>query len=304
MKNISIRTRILVGVVAINVIGALLVVVYLHQSYSGGLDVSAQSSATLGLAAWEQISELGADELGAITATAPVGDYLGRMKAITGSDYGLLLDKSTVDQKAFEAAREAAGLASNWDDRETYVLVAATDEALGEKMQLKAAPADIDPGGRIVGVENGACSQTCHGAVKGTGDFWAVAWSTDSKSRSHAVFPVSDEAGKPIGVIYSIADISPQADSAKNSMIQTLVVFGITLFIATLAIGGMLDVWVFRRLSRMITTMEELSVRVAGGDFSVHFDPSGSNDEIGRFEQFFSRFLDLVSATLKSVIGG
>lgn len=304
MKNISIRTRILVGVVLINVIGALVVVVYLHQSYSGGLDVTAQQSATIGLAAWEQISELGEDELGSISATAPVTEYLDRMKAITGSDYGMLLDKSGVDQKQFEAAREAAGQPSNWDDRETYVLLGATDEALAEKMQLKTASADIPESGKIVGVENGACTQTCHGAVKGSGDFWSVAWSSDSKSRTHAVFPVVDESGKPIGIIYSIADISAQADSAKNSMIQTLMVFGVTLIIATLAIGGMLDVWVFRRLSSMIKTMEDLSVRVAGGDFSVHFEPSGSNDEIGRFEQFFARFLDLVSATLKSVIGG
>jgi methyl-accepting chemotaxis protein len=304
MKNISIRTRILAGVVLINVIGALVVVVYLHQSYSGGLDVTAQASATVGLASWEQISELGADELGAITATAPVGGYLDRMKKITGSDYGLLLDKSGIDQKQYVAAREAAGLANNWDDRETYVLVGVTEESLAEKMQLKTAAADIPESGKIVGVENGACAETCHGAVKGSGDFWAVKWSSDSKSRAHAVFPVADKSGKPIGIIYSIEDISAQADSAKNAMMQTLIVFGITLLVATLAIGGMMDVWVFRRLSRMITTMEDLSVRVAGGDFSVHFEPSGSNDEIGRFEQFFARFLDLVSATLKSVIGG
>jgi HAMP domain-containing protein len=162
----------------------------------------------------------------------------------------------------------------------------------------------VPEAGKIVGVENGACTQTCHGAVKGAGDYWGVMWSADSKSRTHAVFPVTDAGGKSIGVVYSIEDISASADAAKTSMLRTLAVFGLTLLIATFAIGGMLDVWVFRRLAAMITTMEDLSVRVAGGDFSVHFEPSGASDEIGRFEQFFARFLDLVSATLKSVLGG
>lgn len=304
MKNISIRTRILTGVVLINLLGALAVVVYLHQSYSGGLDVTAQQSATLGLASFEQLRDVGADELGAITATGMPGAYLDRMKKITGADYGLLLDKSGIDKKAYEEARAKANLANNWDERETYVLVATTDEALSEKMQLKAPSADVPEAGKIVGVENGACSQTCHGAVKGSGDYWAVSWSTDARSRTHAVFPITDSAGKPIGIIYSIEDISAAADAAKASMIRTLVVFGITLLVATLGIGGMMDVWVFRRLAGMITMMEDLSVRVAGGDFSVHFEPDGTSDEIGRFEQFFARFLDLVSATLKSVLGG
>lgn len=304
MKNISIRTRILTGVVVINLLGAIAVVVYLHQSYSGGLDVTAQKSATLGLNAFEQLREVGTDEMGAITATAQPQAYLDRMKKITGADYGLMLDKSGLDQKTYAEARAKANLANNWDERETYVLVATTDEALSEKMQLKAPSADVPEAGKIVGVENGACSQTCHGAVKGSGDYWAVSWSTDSRSRTHAVFPIADAGGKSIGVVYSIEDISAAADSAKESMIRTLIVFGITLLVATLAIGGMMDVWVFRRLAAMITTMEDLSVRVAGGDFSVHFEPDGTNDEIGRFEQFFARFLDLVSATLRSVLGG
>jgi len=268
MKNVSIRTRILTGVVAINLLGALAVVVYLHETYAGGLDVTAQQSATLGLASFEQLSEVGADELGAITATAPVGDYLERMKKITGADYGLLLDKSGIDEKAYADARTKANLPNNWDDRDTYVLVSSTDEALAEKMQLKAPASDVPEAGKIVGVENGACSQTCHGAVKGTGDYWTVSWSTDSKSRTHAVFPVMDAGGKAIGIVYSVEDISAAADAAKVSMLRTLAVFALTLLVATLAIGGMMDVWVFRRLAAMITTMEDLSVRVAGGDFT------------------------------------
>ena len=55
MKNRSIRTRILAGVLIVNVLGAVAIVVYLHQSYSGGIDDTAARTASQGLAAWEQI---------------------------------------------------------------------------------------------------------------------------------------------------------------------------------------------------------------------------------------------------------
>ena len=41
-----------------------------------------------------------------------------------------------------------------------------------------------------------------------------------------------------------------------------------------------------------IATMEDLSMRVAGGDFDAKFIPDTANDEIGRFEQFFAKFLE------------
>ena len=41
MKNLSIRTKILAGIVIVNLLGALTVAVYLHQSYSGSLDIHA-----------------------------------------------------------------------------------------------------------------------------------------------------------------------------------------------------------------------------------------------------------------------
>ena len=85
-------------------------------------------------------------------------------------------------------------------------------------------------------------------------------------------------------------------------MINTLFVFGLTLVIATIIIGGMLDTLIFRRLSAMVHSMEDISVRVAGGDFDAHFEADGTTDEIGTFETFFAKFLDLMSSTLKTLM--
>jgi hypothetical protein len=64
MKNMSIRTRMLVGVVLLNLVGAVLVVVYLHISMAGGLDVWAQKSLDVGRGAWGEVSTIAVDELG------------------------------------------------------------------------------------------------------------------------------------------------------------------------------------------------------------------------------------------------
>lgn len=300
MRNMSIRWRILSGVVLIQLIGAMAVAVYVHQSYSKGLDVSAVQGLNTSAAAWQQITDMGRDELGD-PAGKGAADYLARMKKITGADYGLLLDKASLKVDAYAAEREAAGLPNNWDDRENYVLVATTDEAVAEDMQFKAEPSSVPEMGKLVGIENGSCSKTCHGSMTASGDYWTVRWSKDNQSRAHAVFPLVDASGKTVGLVYSVANITQAANSARSLLINTLLVIGLTLVVATLVIGGMMDTLVFKRLNRMISSIEDLGTRIAGGDFDAHFQPDGTNDEIGAFEKFFARFTDLLTATLKAL---
>lgn len=303
MKNVSIRTKILTGVVVLNLVGALLVIVYLHQSFSGGLDVWAQKSLDVGAASWSQVNNIASNEFGDLAVPANAQKYLEALKGISTADYGLMMDKNSVDQKAYSAALEAAGKPSNWDERENFVLTASTDEALAEKMQFKTTTAeDVPEIGKIVGIENGSCTGICHQNIQQPGDYWKVAWSADGNSRAHVVFPVTDKSGKQVGLVYSIEDITAQAENAKSVIYRTMIAIGLTLLIVTLVIGAMLDLWVFKRLNYMISSMEELSMRVAGGDFYAKYTPSDHQDEIGKFEKFFERFLDLMTATLRSLV--
>jgi len=302
MKNMSIRTRILIGVVLVNLVGMLTVMIYLHEAYSGELDVTAIETVNVGRSTWDQLSGLAADEFGPITTAAAAQKYVDATKGVTGADVGLMIDKTALDEAAYAAEREAAGLPNNWDDRENYVLIASTDEATAEEMQLGATSDTVPEIGKLVGVENGACSRTCHGAVEGSGDFWKVRWSKDEFSRAHGVFPALDSAGKTQGVVYIVKDVSAQANGARSSQVRTMFVIMFGLVVSTVLIALMLNAFIFNRLNRMVASMEDISVRVAGGDFDARFEPDGSNDEIGRFEQFFARFLDLVSGTLKSLV--
>lgn len=304
MKNMSIRVKILLGVVLINLLGAAAVVVYLHQSYSSGLDDAAFKEITQSQAAWNNIQDLDPVKLSAdpsFLAKSP--DWLDRMKAQTGMEYFLMLDKSVVDRDAYVKAREAANLGDNWDEQETYVVALSTSDSLYDEAYFTIPAADVPETGKLTGIENGSCTKTCHGNLGvQSGEYWTIAWSDDQESEAHGVSPVSDPEGNIVGVLYSVENITDSANAAKDSMIRTLVVIMITLLVATLVIGGLLDTLVFRRLGRMITSMEDISMRVAGGDFDAHYTPEGRMDEIGKFEQFFAQFMDLVSMTFKSLM--
>lgn len=303
MKNMSIRLRILSGVVIINLLGACAVVVYEHESYSGGLDDDAVAELAHSIAGWENMQELSPAKLDPQGVFVAQGaDWLERMKAQSGIDYFLLMEKEALSEDVYAAARESAGLANNWDEQEDYVVALGTDEAMETQFSFNVPAADVPEMGKLVGIENGACTRTCHGSLTADGDYWEVSWRDDGLSKAHGVFPVTDAAGNVVGTMYSVQDISEEADTAKASMYRTLTVIGITLLIATLVIGGMMDSLVFKRLAAMIRSMEDISMRVAGGDFDAKFDASGSTDEIGQFEKFFSQFIDLVSMTLKSLI--
>jgi HAMP domain-containing protein len=297
----SIRTKLLTGVVLVNLVGAIIVMVYLHQAYSGGVATDATVALTQANATWQTVQTLGSDKLGKLTDPKSAAAYIAEMKKTTGAEYALLIDKQALDKAAYAKARQAAGLPDNYDEGDTYVQVAITKDDWSKEFQFRPTPDSVPEMGKLIGVKNGACWKLCHGAVTAQGDYWGVTWSDIAGvTTAHGVFPVS-EGGKTIGVLYSIKDYSQQADAARTSMFQTLIVIGLTLLFATLLIGMLIDLWVFRRLNRMTTAIEDISVRVAGGDFDAHFQPDGTSDEIGTFEEFFARFMDLISATLKSL---
>jgi len=301
MKSLSVRTRILASVVVVNLLGAVVLVVYLHQSYSRSLDTTVARTGTQGLAAWEQL--VGADGIDPVAEPDRALATLQSMRAITGAEYGLLVDKQAVAEAAYADARDAIGEPSVWEERDTYGLLVATDEGVSEQMQFELAPAEVPENSRIIGVEVGSCSQTCHDGVTGEGDYWVVRWSRDSASKGHAVFPVYGAGNDPIGIVYAIEDISPQADAANRILMQTLTAVGATLIIATLTIGALMDLLVLRRLAMMTRHIQAVSVRLAGGDFNAHFEPDGTSDELGSFERFYSEFINLVSVTLRQLSG-
>ncbi|RJQ51622.1 MAG: hypothetical protein C4521_12045 [Actinobacteria bacterium] len=301
MKNMSIRSRIIAGVVLVNLVGGVVAAVHLHATFSRGLDVASTASIALTNRAWEQVSTYPAVSPDFATLAKAGKELVVRLKQSTGQDYGLLLAKSSGDPSTYATLRAKSGLPNDWATNPTYVNVAVTDPTLTDRMTLTTPPKEVAESGQTVGIENGACSATCHGSVTGTGDFWGVSWSKDSRSRAYAVLPIPDATGKSIGLIYSVADISTQANTDRASLMRVLGVILIGLAAATLIIGFLLDTLVFKRLARTTSTIREASLRLAGGNFSTEFEPDGTSDEIGTFEKFFADFLHLLSSVLRSL---
>ncbi len=302
MRNLSIRTKILTIVVVVNLVGAVTMGLYLHQTFSSGLHLTAKDSVAVAKGAWEDMTTHSAKKPGFSEYAQDAKALTDRMKKVTGQECGLLLQKSAGDEKTYAAARAAAGSPDNWSEGETYVLASATDEGLSRKMQFKASADSVPDMGKLVGIENGACAKTCHGSVKGQGDFWGVSWSTDGRSLAHSVVPVLDASGKPIGLVYSIRDLSTQADADRTSMLRTLAIIALGLGFGAVAIVLALNSLVLKRLTGMIHSMEDLGIRVAGGDFGASFTADGSKDEIGEFQEFFAKFVTAVTSMLRTVM--
>jgi hypothetical protein len=252
--NFSIRFKLLTGVVLMNLLGGVITMVYLHQSYSGGVAADATRSLVRENATWLAMQQYGADKLGDITNPKGAAAYVAEMHKITGANYGLLIQKQALDPTTYAAERQAAGLPNNYNSSDPYVLVAMTDESAGD-FKFNPPPDKIPATGKLVGVKNGACSKLCHGTMTAQGDYWGVTWSKKpGVTEADGVLPV-EVGGKRIGVLYSIQNFSAQADAARASIVRTLVVIGITLLVATLVIGWMIDSWVFQRLHKMTAAM-------------------------------------------------
>lgn len=213
--------------------------------------------------------------IGYIELGEGITHFLGKMKAQTGNDFAMFIHKKLIDQS--EWARTRGSERNNWNDFPDVVVVnSTTGEAI---VDAGAVAAGAEPQGKVLEeVERG-------GATFARG-----------------VFPVRDSGGTVVGGLVVRHDISALFGGMRQGLIQALgFLLALTLGAAGL-VYLLVDRLIFHRLQGMMTTMEDLSVRLAGGDYSVAATAGQArNDEIGRFETFFGEFLGLVGNTLRGL---
>jgi len=201
--------------------------------------------------------------------------FLGKMKAQTGNDFAMFIHKKLIDQS--EWARTRGNERNNWNDFPDVVVVnSTTPEVI---VDAGAIAANAAGEGKVLGEQE-------HG-----GSVFA-----------RGVFPVRDSGGTVVGGLVVRHDISALFGGMRSGLFQALAfLLGLTLLAAAL-VYLLVDRLIFRRLQKMMATMEDLSVRLAGGDYTVAASPGqGRDDEIGRFEGFFGEFLGLVGNTLRGL---
>lgn len=214
--------------------------------------------------------------LGYMELGQEIDDFLTRMKAETGDDFSLAVEKRFLSEAAWAQTRGERR--NNWGDDPEVVIVDATstEPGVGGK---SAEVRDVPDAGRYLGLVD-----------------------RDDRHFVRGVVPVLDAAGQRVGGLFVLHDVTALHDRMVAEQLNVVLLIGAVAVLVLALLYAMVEVLVFRRLSRMTQAMQRVSVRLAGGDYDVagHVEPSGS-DEIGRFEKFLAAFLGTIGSTLKEL---
>lgn len=216
---------------------------------------------------------VGIIELGKNTKT-----ILTQIKAQTRDDYGWVIKKEFLDAKKWASSRKDEGKPDNWNDQKDIVVAQNTtkDDAI---LRYSGDVAALPDGGQVLELVE-----------------------TGGKVYMRSVFPVKDAAGEKASAIFVLKDVTPLLAQMRQAQWTGIGVI-LALMLLALAISILLlNRLVFDRLTAMIENMEDLSTRIAGGDYSLQGmpEPKG-DDEIVKFERFFNKFLKLIGSTLQQL---
>jgi histidine kinase family protein len=200
--------------------------------------------------------------------------FLGRMKTQTGNDFAMFIAKRHVDEG--EWARTRGTARNGWGDLAAAVVVNST-----------TTDPMVDEGA----VAGGATAGQLLDEVKLGG-----------ASFVRGVFPVREASGAIVGGMVVSHDVTALRAGMQRDLLLALCLLGGLALLASALVYLLVDRLIFRRLQVMMATMEDLSARVAGGDYQVGAGAlPARDDEIGRFERFFGEFLALVGNTLRAL---
>lgn len=216
--------------------------------------------------------------LGYLELGEEIDHFLGRMKVQTGDDYALLIEKAFLDERAWAGTRQ--GKRNNWNDRARTVVVDSTaaDDSI---LEFDHALGSVPDRGLLLDEE-----------VR------------DGRTYARGIVPVSDAAGRRVGGLFVLHDITPLHATMLTARRWIYLVLVLVAVALGLVLQQLVNRFVFRRLDAMIATMEDLSARLAGGDYDLVAPRATAPDEIGRFEEFFGRFLQVVAGLLKELTRG
>jgi hypothetical protein len=205
-----------------------------------------------------------------------IDDFLARMKAETGDDFALVVQKKYLDEKVWAATRGERR--NNWGADPDVVTVDATtpDAAVaGAGAEVRNVP----DGGRYVG----SMEQGERRFVRG-------------------VVPVLDASGQRVGGLFVLHDVTALRERASSEQLRVVLLIGAVAVVVLGLLFVLFEALVFRRLGKMTSAMEDLSIRLAGGDYDIGGKIQASKpDEIGRFEGFLGNFLSMIGSTLREL---
>lgn len=201
-----------------------------------------------------------------------LGQFIHAMKNQTGSDYGLLLNKKSMDRQFWADSSKVWKRRDNWNDNPNFV-VADRTTASGSIFRFQGDLATVPEQGEVLErFQNGSSV-----FVRG-------------------IFPVRDAAGNAVGAMFVVRDISSFYLAMRRTQRVLVLLTIVALALGTILVLKLLTRLVFRRLDHIVV----IATRVVGGDYQSEVRVS-SDDEIGQFEQLFEQFRRVFVDVLKHV---
>lgn len=143
-------------------------------------------------------------------------DHFDRlMKKQTGIDVAVLVEKNFLNEDDYRGALKAKNQIDNWDAMKDYVMVSSTMN------DLKTA-ASVALGAEVHSVK----TPTYLGTV-----------ANGSSTFARGAFPLKDSAGKQVGVVLALSDVTDQIHSQRSAMLYLIL---ITVVISVLSFIGAL----------------------------------------------------------------
>jgi hypothetical protein len=215
--------------------------------------------------------------IGYIELGTEIEHFLDAMRRQTGNDFAMFINKKLLDESEWARTRTLRNIKNTWND---FPDVVVTNSTSPDQLVDESAFGVTELTGRVLD------------DVEKDGSTWA-----------RGVFPVRESSGNVVGGLVVRHDVTALRADMQNGLYRALGLLGGLAVLASILVYPIVDWLIFKRLRKMMGTMEDMSVRLAGGDYSVATSAQRNikKDEIGGFEAFFADFLRLVGNTLRTL---
>lgn len=211
--------------------------------------------------------------VGFVELAEEMDHFVARLKQQTGDEYGLMIEKVFLDRSAWAKTRQ--GERNNWDDRARAVMVNAT---IADEREM------VFDGDMSAVPDAGLYLEEDH---------------HEGKVFVHGLVPVKDAAGRRVGGLFVLHDITAlhaSMDQALRSIYAVLAGLAVVLgFFLVALVNGV----VLRRLERMAHDLEVVSGRFSVGDYDVRVPRPTGDDEVGHLEAALGGFVQKVIELLR-----
>lgn len=192
--------------------------------------------------------------IGYVELGKEIDHFIDFLKSGTKNEFALIADKKYLDRKEWRSVRGVAGLSDNWDESEEHLWVS-------RHLNHPAAKACFAEGN----IEEFEKKASFIRGFQGMRDGFACGG-----------FPIYDAAGKDVGVVLALLDVSDQMDLFKKTATSAGLAFLFLSILTFLFIGLLIK----KTVSSPIERISRIAGAIAGGDLGRRITVN-SKDEIG-----------------------